>query len=236
MWTRLAIAAGAIIGAAILARLVDAWIAHRDLDAASATRYSVLRRTIFTAIVFVGVMSALLVIPQVRAVAVGILASSAVLGIVIGFAAQRTLGNFIAGVLIAFSQPIRIGDEVELEGGRGQVEEIGLTYTWVRTADNDRLVIPNEKIVSETVRNSTIRSSETIAEVTLHVPADADLEGILDALGQDGTDAYLTDVGGDATLVVRRWVPRGESLERAESDLLLSSHRQLRELGVLGER
>ena len=69
-------------------------------------------------IVFVGVLSALLVIPQVRAVAAAILASSAVLGLVLGFAAQRTIGNFIAGLLIAFTQPVRLGDEVEIGGQR----------------------------------------------------------------------------------------------------------------------
>ena len=83
---------------------------------AAATRYRVLRRSIFATIIFVGVLSALLVIPQVRAVAAAILASSAVIGLVIGFAAQRTIGNFIAGLLIAFTQPLRLGDEVEIAG------------------------------------------------------------------------------------------------------------------------
>src|SRR5436305_13970449 len=99
-------------------------------------------------------MSALLVIPQVRAIAGGIRASSAVLAVVLGFAAQRTIGNFIAGILIAFSQPLRLGDEVEVEGGRGIVEEIGLTYTWVKLPDGARLVIPNEKLASEPLRNA----------------------------------------------------------------------------------
>ena len=121
----------------------------------------------FAAIVFLGVLSALLVIPQVRAVAGGILASSAVLGLVIGFASQRTIGNVVAGILIAISQPLRLGDEVEVEGTRGVVEEIGLTYTWIRTRDNDRLVVPNEKLASETIRNSTIRGSESLAEASV---------------------------------------------------------------------
>ena len=55
-------------------------------------------------------------IPQVAGVAVGILASSAVIGLVLGFAAQRTIGNFIAGLLIAFTQPVRLGDEIEFDG------------------------------------------------------------------------------------------------------------------------
>ena len=87
------------------------------------------------------------------------LASSAVIGLVIGFASQRTIGNVVAGILIAITQPLRLGDEVEVEGVKGVVEEIGLTYTWIRTRDNDRLVVPNEKLASDTIRNSTIRSA-----------------------------------------------------------------------------
>ena len=92
-----------------------------------------MRRVVTTTILFVGIMSALLVIPQVRAIAGGILASSAVLGLIIGFAAQRTLGNAIAGILIAFSQPLRLGDNVVVDDVEGVVEEIGLTYTFIRT-------------------------------------------------------------------------------------------------------
>src|SRR5215471_18202404 len=129
-WQRFLIALAVIAIAAIVAKLVDRRISRRNLTPAAATRYRILRRSIFSAIIFVGVLSALLVIPQVRSVAAAILASSAVLGLVLGFAAQRTIGNFIAGLLIAFTQPVRLGDEVEIAGARGVVEEIGLTYTW----------------------------------------------------------------------------------------------------------
>jgi small-conductance mechanosensitive channel len=222
-----------ILFAAAVAKLIDARISRRTLDPAVATRYRVLRRSIFTSIVFIGIMSALLVIPQVRAIAGGILASGAVLGLVIGFAAQRTVGNFIAGILIAFSQPLRLGDEVEVAGGRGVVEEIGLTYTWVRLPDGDRLVIPNEKLVSETLRNSTIRSPTMLAEVTVHVPLDADLRGLVETLGAEANEAYLAELGADATIVLRRWVPAGQEVEAAESELRLGAHDRLRKLGIV---
>ena len=233
-WIRVVLAAGVIVLTAAVAKLIDARISRRRLDPAAATRYRVLRRSIFSAIVFVGIMSALLVIPQVRAIAGGILASGAVLAVVLGFAAQRTIGNFIAGILIAFSQPVRLGDEVEIQGGRGVVEEIGLTYTWVRLPDGDRLVIPNERLVSETLRNSTIRTAQRLAEVTVNVPLDADARRLLDALAADTNEAYLSDLsGGDATIVVRRWIPLGGSLEQAESELRLLVHDRLRELGIV---
>ena len=234
LWTRLAVFGAVLLVTLIVARLVDRRLARRDLPPDTLTRYRVLRRSVLTLIVFVGVLSALLVIPQIRAVATGILASSAVIGIVVGFAAQRTIGNFIAGLLIAFTQPVRLGDQIEIGADGGVVEEIGLTYTWVRTPENDQLVIPNEKLVSETLRNSTIRSPRTLAEVRVHVPLSADLRALLAALQRDATEAYLADISTDATIAVRTWVPDRGLADRAESDLRLTVHDRLRELGIVG--
>ena len=220
-WQRVLIAVGMVVVASFAAKLVDWRIARRTLPPEVVTRYRVLRRTVVAVIVFVGIISALLVVPQVRAVAGGVLASSAVIGLVIGFASQRTIGNAVAGILIAVTQPLRLGDDVEVQGTRGIVEEIGLTYTWIRTRDNDRLVVPNEKLASDTIRNSTIRSAETLAEASVEVPL-ANLRRTVDALGVDGDDVYVASLTADkATLVVRRWVS-GEGLaERVASDLRL---------------
>src|SRR3954451_19868262 len=186
-WQHLLVAAVVIALAYAAAKLVDWRISRHHLAPGSVTRYRVLRRTLFAVIIFVGVMSALLVNPQVRAIAGGVLASSAVIGLVIGFASQRTIGNAVAGVLIAISQPLRLGDEVEVQGVEGVVEEIGLSYTWIRTRDNDRLVVPNEKLASETIRNSTIRSAETFAEASVEV-ASANLQAVVTTLGADGDE------------------------------------------------
>jgi small-conductance mechanosensitive channel len=221
-WQRVLIALVMIVAASLVAKFVDGRIAGRDLAPQAATRYRVLRRTIFAVIVFVGVVSALLVIPGVRAIAGGVLASSAVIGLVIGFASQRTIGNVVAGVLIAISQPLRLGDEVEVEGTQGVVEEIGLTYTWIRTRDNDRLVVPNERLASETIRNSTIRSSTTLAEAAVQVPMDAKLPQVVKSLQAAGEEVYVTDLSGDkATIVVRKRVSGQGAAERAASDLRL---------------
>src|SRR6185312_5347362 len=89
-WQRLITAVGVLVVTIVAAKLVDWRISKRSLDPSVATRYRVLRRALMAAIVFVGILSALLVIPQVRTVAGGVLASSAVIGLVIGFASQRT--------------------------------------------------------------------------------------------------------------------------------------------------
>src|SRR5437016_4587479 len=137
-WHRIVIAAAVFAVISLLARLVDWWLVRRPLPPDAATRYRVLRRSVSVSILVIGLFSALLVIPQVRAIAGGLLASSAVLGVIIGFASQKTLGNFVAGLLIASSQPLRLGDHVTVDGTDGTVEEIGLTYTFIRTEDDAR--------------------------------------------------------------------------------------------------
>ena len=233
-WQRLIVVGVALLATTVVARLIDRRIARRDLPPEAITRYRVVRRSVTTTIMFVGLLSALLVIPQVRAVAGGLLASSAVIGIVVGFASQRTLGNFVAGLLIAFTQPVRLGDEVVIENTEGTVEEIGLIYTFVRTENGDRLVIPNEKLASDTIRNSTIRSREKVAEISLQVPLGQDLAAVVDRLrtiAGDG-EVFVSDLSGNPTVVVQ--VPANDRLsaERLERELRLRAYEVLRAEGV----
>ena len=235
-WQRMCVFGVVVLVTLIVARLVDRRFARRDLPAATVTRYRVLRRSVLTLIILVGALSALLVIPQVRAVAAAILASSAVIGIVVGFAAQRTIGNFIAGLLIAFAQPIRLGDYIETEGVTGMVEEIGLTYTFIRTSDNDRLVIPNEKIASDTIRNSSIRSRKKLAQVTVHVPLDRDLDAVIGLLrevaGADDAQVQVSDLDDPAHLTLSVWADDEPAAERLAGELRLKAHARLRDAGV----
>ena len=234
LWHRLAIVGVVLFVTIVVARLTDRRIARRTLPPEAITRYRVLRRSVTTAIVFVGLLSALLVIPQVRAVAGGLLASSAVVGIVVGFASQRTLGNFVAGLLIAFTQPVRLGDEVLVEDARGVVEEIGLIYTFVRIENGDRLVIPNEKLASDTIRNSTIRSREKVAEISLQIPLESDVSAALDRLRTVAPDAdvFVGDLAGNATVVVRVPADDEQAAERTERELRLRAHEALRAEGL----
>jgi small-conductance mechanosensitive channel len=235
LWHRLVIAGAAVVIAAGLARLVDKALSRKELAPEAVTRYRTVRRVAMTTIVFVGVLSALLVIPQVRAIAGAILASSAVLGLVIGFAAQRTIGNAVAGVLIAFSQPLRLGDRVVVDGVEGTVEEIGLTYTFIRAADNSRLVIPNEKLASDTIRNLTIRSPEKVAEITVQVPLQHDLDALLDALREEtNAEVYVSSLDANAVITVRARATSQADAERLARDLRLRAHRRLRAAGVYG--
>ena len=85
--------------------------------------------------------------------AAGIFASTAVLGLIIGFAAQNTISNIIAGVLIAITQPIRIGDLIGFQEREGRVVDITLSYTFIDPGDGSRVVVPNQLLVEGIVHN-----------------------------------------------------------------------------------
>ncbi|MGH2971632.1 MAG: mechanosensitive ion channel family protein [Gaiellaceae bacterium] len=236
-WHRIVIAAVVFAAIWALERVIDLWLRHKTLPPEAVTRYRVLRRSISAAILVIGFFSALLVIPEVRALAGGLLASSAVLALVVGLASQQTLSNFVAGILIAITQPVRLGDRVTYGGVDGVVEEIGVTYTFIRAADGTRLVVPNSKLSSDPILNFSIRNRETYAEITVQLPLSCDLDAAVAALREVVDDERTPNVSvsgldGTATVTVRAAAPDAAAALRLESDLRLRAHAKLRALGV----
>jgi small-conductance mechanosensitive channel len=245
-WQQLGVAAGMIAIAIVAARLVDRALARRlELDPEALTRYRVLRRSVTAVIVALGILSALLVIPPVRAVAGGVLASSAVAGIVIGMAARSTLANFVAGVMIAVTQPLRLGDEVEVGDASGTVDEIALTYTTLTSSSGIRFFIPNERLASDTIRNATIGGAERLAQIRVPVPLAADLDRVLQ-LAEEEARVALAPSQGEPTARVTDFEPdtqmavltlearvRDVGVGAAESDLRRAVHRRLRAEEIL---
>jgi small-conductance mechanosensitive channel len=238
LWQRILVVAIVLLVTAALARLADRALARRSLPPEAVTRYRVLRRSVVAAIGVIGVLSALLAVPGVRPIAGGILASSAVIGLIVGFAAQSTLSNFVAGVVIAFTQPVRIGDRVEVAGAIGSVEEIGLTYTLIRLEDRSRLVIPNTRLASDTIRNATIVSREKMAEVTVEVPLTQELGRVVDLLaettGDHDAEVFVSALTDSATITVRARAGDDVAATRLEHELRLRAHERLRTAGVFG--
>ena len=141
------------------------------------TQVNVLRRVAVVAIITIGFAMILMTFERVRQLGTAILASAGIAGIVLGLAAQKTLGNLIAGLQIAFTQPIRIDDAVIVEGEWGQIEEITLTYVVVRIWDLRRLVVPITYFVEHPFQNWTRASTDLLGAVLLYtdytVPVDA---------------------------------------------------------------
>jgi small-conductance mechanosensitive channel len=234
IWERVVTVAVVIAISLVIAKLVDMRMARRQLAPTLATRYRILRRSVVATIVGVGVFSALLTIPAISNIAGAVLGSAAVVGLVIGFAAQPTLSNFVAGILIAFTQPLRIGDRVEVTGSTGVVEEVALMYSFIRLDDGSRLVIPNATLASNTIRNATIVSPEKVAEVTVQVPLSVELRPVVASLEREleNADVFVRSLDGNATVVVQQPARSEADADRRERELRLQVHETLRAAGL----
>jgi small-conductance mechanosensitive channel len=233
-----------LVVAFLLAQLVDRAIAARgsrlvdvipgQLSPTTSTRLRLVRRLVYVAIIVVGVMLALVQFPSVKRVATGVLASSAVLGLVVGFAARQTLANAVAGILLAITQPIRIGDLVTFEGETGIVEDIRLTYTYVRTDDGRRIVIPNERLASTTVENHTIVDPRVRVEASVWIPREVDALRALSALrSDDDVDVSVAEIDKDAVrLVAGTWARNSSERGAIAAGLRASCLERLRSAGL----
>ncbi len=123
----------------------------------------------------------------------GLLASAGIAGVVIGFAAQRTLGTFVAGMQIAFTQPIRVDDVVIVEGEWGRIEEITLTYVVVKIWDLRRLILPINYFIEKPFQNWTRVSADILGTVFLYVDYTVPLEAIRQELTRLLKDHKLWD-------------------------------------------
>ncbi len=127
--------------------------AVKQVSRSTKTRLRFLRRLTILVVFVVLAAIALSQFTELQRLATGILASTAVLAAIIGFAAQHTIANMVAGVQIAISQPIRIGDRISFEEVEGRVLDITLSYTYVDPGDGTAVVIPNQLLVEGIVHN-----------------------------------------------------------------------------------
>lgn len=185
-------------GAMVAERMTDTVVSR-----AAQTRLRVVRRLVFVAILVIGVALALSQFAQIKRLATGILASSAVLGLVVGLAARQTLGNMVAGLTLAITQPIRIGDRITFEEVTGRVDDLTLSYTYIDPGDGDLVVVPNESIVSGVVYNHSTGDRGAPITASAWVPAATDL---------GRASAALKGAGAD-TVRVADWTPDGVLLE-----------------------
>lgn len=133
------------------------------------TQVQVLRRIFTAVVVLVAIAIMLLTIPSVRSIGASLLASAGLAGLVLGVSMKSTLGNWIAGIQIALTQPLRIEDAVIVNGEWGWIEEITTTYIVVRIWDLRRMVVPLSYFIEQPFQNWTRTSAELLGSVYLYV-------------------------------------------------------------------
>ncbi len=131
-----------------------------QVSRSTKTRLRVLRRLIIVVAFLVVATIALSQFTELKRLATGILASTAVIGLIIGFAAQHTIANMVAGVQLAITQPIRIGDRISFEEVSGRVTDLTLSYTYVDPGDGTAIVIPNQMLVDGIVHNHSTEDTQ----------------------------------------------------------------------------
>lgn len=150
-----------------------------ESDAAVAARrrttFSFLLRIVIALVGLVGIWSVLSKFPATQQIASAFLASSAVLAVIAGLALTTPLGNLGSGLLLAFTQPVRLGDRVTIDEHTGIVDDITLSYTALTTDEGRRIFVPNTRMVSTTLVNRSVDDPRRLVTVRLPVRLGAPL-------------------------------------------------------------
>ncbi|MDD5065062.1 MAG: mechanosensitive ion channel [Phycisphaerae bacterium] len=157
------------------------------------TQLTVLKRIVIIIVCILALGTMLMTFEKVRQLGTTILASAGIIGIVIGIAAQRTIGTFIAGLQIAFTQPIRIDDVVIVENEWGRIEEITLTYVVVKIWDMRRLIVPINYFIEKPFQNWTRVTADLLGTVYIYVDYTVPVEAVRAELQKILKDSQLWD-------------------------------------------
>lgn len=174
-WTVLALLRAA---RTLIERKSDMSVADNLRARRQHTRVRILYRIAQCVVGFIVIALMLMTIPGVRAVGVTLMASAGIVGLAVGAAAQPALKNLIAGIQMAFSEPIRLDDVVIVEGEWGRIEDITLTYVVVRIWDDRRMVVPVSYFLEKPFQNWTKKTSDLLGTIFLYVDPTADVERI----------------------------------------------------------
>ncbi|MBD3249331.1 mechanosensitive ion channel [Candidatus Woesearchaeota archaeon] len=143
---------------------------------AKKTRISFLNKFISTVLFLLAVLFILSGIPQFKTFSYSLLASAGIVAVVIGFATQKTLSNVISGIFLALYEPFRVGDKIKIFEEYGEVEDLSLRHTVIRTWDNKRLVIPNSKIDEREIVNFSLKEEKVLWTTNIGISYDSGID------------------------------------------------------------
>ena len=185
---------------------------HVDLAPEAETRLRLVERLVYAVVLVVGIAVALSKFESVRTVGTALLTSSAIAAAVVGFAARQTLANVVAGLMLAVTQPLRLGDRIVIEETVGTVEDVTLSYTYLRRLSGERIAIPNEKLAASILRNDSIGGPALSVEASVWIAPDADAARAIAVLDGEADDVSIAEATPDGVRLVATGphVPVGE--------------------------
>ncbi|HZN22462.1 MAG TPA: mechanosensitive ion channel domain-containing protein [Gaiellaceae bacterium] len=221
-------------------------LAERDPSVAARRRttFSILLRVVIAVVVLIGGWVVLSTFPATEDIARAFLASGAVLAVVAGLALTTPLGNLGSGVMLAFSQPVRLGDRITVGDQTGVVDEITLSYTALQTDEGRRVFVPNRDMVSTTLVNNSVADPRRLVTVELPVRLNASMGAArrLTSVAVEGVESselldYDVRIGTltekTAWLTVVAYAPPGANVPRAASEIRERALAALGEAGLL---
>ncbi|UCF81504.1 MAG: mechanosensitive ion channel [Acidobacteriota bacterium] len=208
------------------------------------TPYVLIRRIAVPLIGIVGTLLVLLQFETFQRISLSILASAGIAGVVVGLAARSLLANAVAGVTLAFSQPIRIGDTVKMGDEWGTIEDIGLFHTIFLVWDHRRMVIPNEVLAGREIVNYSLRDQKIWTKVPIYLDYDADVKKAREILievakesknwnGKDEPEVWFMELGEQTIcLWIAAWADDPDKAWRLGCDILDNALRRFQEEGI----
>jgi small-conductance mechanosensitive channel len=151
-------------------------------------------------------------IPGLRRISYALFASAGFLGIVVGFAAQEAFSNIISGIFIAIFNPFRVGDKIEASAQYGTVEDITLRHTVIKTPDNERVIVPNTKIVNDNIKNYSIIDEKSRYRVDIPISYRDDIDRAKEIILEEA-DAHELTKKGESTVITKNLADSGVILE-----------------------
>jgi small-conductance mechanosensitive channel len=174
-------------------RLAEA-VTRGRLSREADTRIRFVRRLLYAGILLIGLILALTQFGGINRIAASLFASGVVAAAIVGFAARQTLANFVAGVMLAITQPLRVGDWVTIEDYYGVIEDVRLNHTVMRTAGDHLVLIPNEKLAVSVLKNDTLAVDVVGLDVTIWVPPGCDSRRAIELLREEsGADVTVAE-------------------------------------------
>jgi small conductance mechanosensitive channel len=155
---------------------------QREMD---ETINTITRRMIIAAVYLIGFLLIILQVPPLQRFAVAMLAGAGIASIAIGFAAQDSLSNIISGIFLAVFKPFRIGDYIDFQGEYGQIEDLTLRHTVIRTWNQKRIVVPNSAMSREYIVNWSMGDPEVIWPVNFGIAYTADIDKARDIVVEE---------------------------------------------------